>query len=88
MNWSIDAEWYDANEHLPPVLAEVLMVRRGWDCRYNTERKVWVDFPVYSFALGQYDTDGWSADGEPIEAQRVVAWTWLPLLPGWVNKDE
>lgn len=87
MNWSIDAEWYDASEHLPPVLEEVLIVRRGVDCCYDNERKVFENIPVYCFAFGQYDTDGWSADGEPIEARRVVAWTWLPKLPRWLHEE-
>lgn len=81
MNWSIDAEWYDADEHLPPVLEEVLIVRRGMDCRYDIDHDIFENLPVFYFAFGQYDTDGWRVGGQMIEAWRVVAWTWLPKMP-------
>ena len=88
MNWSIDAEWYDANKHLPPVDEEMLCVvkSRGpvWD-----EATVSFSYnPLVGMYLGSHGPDGWYIDGAYRQSADVPCWTWLPKLPeGWIIND-
>lgn len=90
MNWSIDAEWYDANKYQPPVDEEVLCAVKlngfGWDKEtQNFGRKSHV-----LMYLGSHGPRGWYIDGlYNKQPANVSYWTWLPKVPNvWVNKDE
>lgn len=82
MNWSIDAEWYDADEHLPPMDEEVLCLVKSSVPVWDDETQSFKRKPMVLIYLGSRDLDGWYIDGELRPSADVPYWTWLPKIPG------
>ncbi len=86
MNWSIDAEWYDANKDLPPVDEEVLCAVKFSGPVWNAKTKVSENKSLVLMYLGLRGPDGWFLEGdggygESEPRDDVSCWTWLPKLP-------
>ena len=87
MNWSIDAEWYDANKYHPPVGEEVLCVVSSSGFGWNEAKQIFGGRPLVLMYIGSRDQFGWYVDGV-YDKQRadVSYWTWLPKMPMvWVS---
>ena len=88
MNWSIDAEWYDAREYCPPNGDNVLVVRRAELCSWSEEKNEFEWKMGRCYGFGQVNNGLWFVDGDVVEQRTVEAWTWLPKLPkGMVDCD-
>ena len=74
MNWSIDAEWYDPTTHLPPNDETILICWVKEDLREHRSL-------VYS--VGHRFNRTWFVGWQIISQNCVLAWTWLPKMPGW-----
>lgn len=89
MNWSIDAEWYDANKFQPPVDEEVLCAVKWSGPVWNATTKDFENKSLVLMYLGSRGPDGWylDGDGEDEPSTDVSCWTWLPKLPRWLHEE-
>ena len=89
MNWSINAEWYDADKNLPPADEEVLCAVKSSELVWDEVMQRFKREPLVLMYVGSRDSYGWYFDGLYIKPRaNVQYWTWLPKPPKVVNKDE